>query len=195
MDVLLKECELGIEQLINTTDYYIKSWNYLRNEEFHGRIDADSHDMVEEVWRCGDDFYREIAYRYKSDGTTQNVLRTLLRSGKGCSISDGTTTQEDWVTSDTFDLWATFAVTFSPTDIVDVWKDQVGTIHVKESSDFYDGIPFEEQRYSFTEDGRLVGYQRVFFNEAGEEIVDFELERYRTAEGETWQKIDSISVS
>lgn len=195
MEVLLKECELGIEQLINTTDYYIKIWEHLRNEEFQGRIDADSHDMVEEVWRCGDDFYREITYRYKSDGTTKNVLGTLLRGGKGYDIRNGDVTQVDWVTSDNFSNWANFAVLFSPTDIVDVWKDQTGTIHVKESSDFYDGIPFEEQRYSFTEDGRLVGYQRVFFNDEGDEIVDFELERYRTAEGETRQKIDSVLVS
>ena len=83
---------------------------------------------------------------------------------------------------------------FSPTDITDVWKDQTDIIHVKESSDFYDGIPFMERRYSFTENGLLVGYQRVYFNEAGEEIIDFEMERYRTAEGETRRKIDGISV-
>lgn len=65
---------------------------------------------------------------------------------------------------------------------------------MKESTSFYDGIPFEEQRYSFNPDGMLVWYQRVYFNEAGEEIVDSEVEVYRTAEGETRQKIDNISV-
>ena len=51
-----------------------------------------------------------------------------------------------------------------------------------------------ERRYSFAQNGLLVGYQRVYFNEAGEEIIDFEMERYRTAEGETRRKIDDVSV-
>lgn len=66
---------------------------------------------------------------------------------------------------------------------------------MKERSDFYDGIPFEEQRYSFSPDGMLVWYQRVYFNEAGEEILDSEVEVYRTAEGETQEKINSIAVN
>ena len=118
----------------------------------------------------------------------------LLRDGKGYEIDNGTVTPADWVTGDDFTTWAYYTVQFSSTNMTDVWKDQVGTIHVKESSDFYDGIPFMEQRYSFTEGGLLVGYQRVYFDEVGEEIVDFELERYRTAEGETHQKINGISV-
>lgn len=194
IDVLLKECQTGMSQLINSSDYYIKIWQYLRNEEFHGRIDADSHELVEELWRSGNDFYEEITYRYKSDGTTKAIRGMLLRDGRGYEIDNGTVTPADWVTDDDFTTWAYYTVQFSSTNITDVWKDQVGTIHVKESSDFYDGIPFMEQRYSFTEDGLLVGYQRVYFDEAGEEIVDFELERYRTAEGETLQKINGISV-
>lgn len=193
MDALLKECEAGVSQLINSTDYYIKIWQYLRNEEFHGRIDADSHELVDENWRSGDNFYEEITYRYKSDGTTKAVRGKLLRDGKGYEIHNGSVTPA-WITGDDFTTWAYYAVLFSPTDITDVWKDQADIIHVKESSDFYDGIPFMEQRYSFTENGLLVGYQRVYFNEAGEEIIDFEMERYRTAEGETRRKIDGISV-
>jgi len=192
VDALLKECELGVAKLVNTSDYYLKTWDYLRNEEFHNRIDADSHDMVEEVWRCGEDYYSEITYRYKSDGTTKAVRSTLLRGGKGYDIHNGEVTPVDWVSGRNFDSWSAYMVLFNPTKLVDVWKDPAGTIHVKESSDFYDGIPFEEQRYSFTEDGTLVWYQRLFYNEAGEEILDFELERYRTAEGETREKIDSI---
>ena len=80
MDVLLKECEAGISQLLNSTDYYIKVWQYLRNEEFHGRIDDDSHELVDEIWRSGDSFYEEITYRYKSDGTTKAVRGKLLRT-------------------------------------------------------------------------------------------------------------------
>ena len=194
MDVLLKECEAGVSQLLHSTDYYIKVWQYLRNEEFHGRIDDDSHELVDEIWRSGDDFYEEITYRYKSDGTTKAIRGMLLRDGRGYEIDNGTVTPADWVTGDDFTTWAYYTVQFSSTNITDVWKDQVGTIHVKENSDFYDGIPFMEQRYSFTEGGLLVGYQRVYFDEAGEEIVDFELERYRTAEGETHQKINGISV-
>lgn len=193
MDVLLKECETGVAQLVDSTDYYIKIWQYLRNEEFHGRIDADSHELVGEIWRSGDDFYEEITYRYKSDGTTKATRSKLLRDGKGYEIDNGSVTPTNWVAGD-FSSWAYYAVQFSPTDITDVWKDQVGIIHVKESTSFYEGIPFVEKRYSFTEDGLFVGYQRVYFNEAGEEIVDVEMERYRTAEGETRQKIDGITV-
>lgn len=193
MDVLLKECKAGVAQLLNSTDYYIKVWQYLRNEEFHGRIDDDSHELVDEIWRSGDSFYEEITYRYKSDGTTKAIRGKLLRDGKGYEIDNGNVTPA-WITGVDFTLWASYVTQFSPTDITDVWKDQADIIHVKESSDFYDGIPFMEQRYSFTEDGLLVGYQRVYFNEAGEEIVDFEMERYRTAEGETRRKIDDISI-
>lgn len=193
MDVLLKECEAGVAQLLNSTDYYIKVWQYLRNEEFHGRIDDDSHELVDEIWRSGDSFYEEITYRYKSDGTTKAIRGKLLRDGKGYEIDNGNVTPA-WITGVDFTLWASYVTQFSPTDITDVWKDQADIIHVKESSDFYDGIPFMEQRYSFTEDGLLVGYQRVYFNEAGEEIIDFEMERYRTAEGETRRKIDDISI-
>ena len=194
-ELLLQECKNGIAELIAGRDYYIKSWNYLRNEEFHKRINSDSHDIVGEIWRNGDDFYRELTYRYKSDGSIKSIRGTLLRGGNGYDIDNGAVTQADWVGNDTFEDWAKFTTSFSVTGITEVYKDQVGTIHVKESTDFYDGIPFEEKRYSFTEDGRLVGYQQVFFNEAGEEIVDFEVEVYRTAEGETRQKIDSIPVS
>lgn len=194
VDVLLKECEAGIEALVADTDYYLKWWRYLRNEEFLDLIDADSHDMVEEIWRNGDDFYEEITYRYKSDGATKSVVGTLLRGGKGYRIDNGSAAQVDWVTADTFKLWSKFAATFSPTDLVEVYRDPVNIIHVKESTDFYEGIPFLEQRYSFTEDGRLVGYQRVYFNEAGEEIVDVEVERCLTVEGETRRKIDSVLV-
>ena len=193
MDVLLKECEAGVSQLLHSTDYYIKVWQYLRNEEFHGRIDDDSHELVDEIWRSGDSFYEEITYRYKSDGTTKATCGKLLRDGKGYQIRNGSVSPTNWVAGD-FSSWAYYAVQFSPTDITDVWKDQVGIIHVKESTSFYEGIPFVEQRYSFTEDGLFVGYQRVYFNEAGEEIVDFEMERYRTAEGETRRKIHSISA-
>ena len=193
MDVLLKECETGIAQLINSPDYYLKIWQYLRNKEFQGRIDADSHELVEEIWRSGDSFYDEITYRYKSDGTTKSVCGKLLRDGKGYEIENGSITPANWVSSD-FSSWAYYATLFSPTDITDVWKDQAGIIHVKESSSFYEGIPFIERRYSFTENGLFVGYQYVYLNEAGEEIVDFELERCRTAEGETRQKIDGIAV-
>ena len=193
MDVLLKECEAGVAQLIDSTDYYLKIWQYLRNKEFQGRIDADSHELVEEIWRSGDDFYDEITYRYKSDGTTKSVRGKLLRDGRGYEIDNGSVTPTNWTPSD-FSSWAYYATLFGPTDITDVWKDQAGTIHVKESSSFYEGIPFIERRYSFTENGLFVGYQYVYLNEAGEEIVDFELERYRTAEGETRQKIDGITV-
>lgn len=193
MDVLLKECQEGVAQLIHSTDYYIKIWQYLRNEEFHGQIDGDSHELVDEIWRSGEDFYEEILYRYKSDGTTKATCGKLLRDGKGYQIRNGSVSPTNWVAGD-FSSWAYYAVQFSPTDITDVWKDQVGIIHVKESTSFYEGIPFVEQRYSFTEDGLFVGYQRVYFNEAGEEIVDFEMERYRTAEGETCRKIHSISA-
>ena len=194
MDALLKECEAGVSQLLHSTDYYIKVWQYLRNEEFHGRIDDDSHELVDEIWRSGDNFYEEITYRYKSDGTTKAVRGKLLRDGKGYDIDNGSVTPA-WVTGGDFTLWASYVTQFSSTDITDVWKDQADIIHVKESSDFYDGIPFMEQRYSFTENGLLVGYQRVYFNEAGEEIIDFEMERYRTAEGETRRKIDDISIA
>ena len=193
MDVLLKECQEGVAQLIHSTDYYIKIWQYLRNEEFHGQIDGDSHELVDEIWRSGEDFYEEILYRYKSDGTTKATCGKLLRDGKGYQIRNGSVSPTNWVAGD-FSSWAYYAVQFSSTDITDVWKDQVGIIHVKESTSFYEGIPFVEQRYSFTEDGLFVGYQRVYFNEAGEEIVDFEMERYRTAEGETRRKIHSISA-
>ena len=104
-------------------------------------------------------------------------------------------TEVDWLEQDNFENWSAFVLSFSPTDIVEVYKDQAGIIHVKESTTFYDGIPFEEQRYSFNPDGMLVWYQRVYFNEAGEEILDFEMEVYRTAEGETREKIDSIPVN
>ncbi|MBP3685355.1 MAG: M56 family metallopeptidase [Oscillospiraceae bacterium] len=203
VETLLKECEMGVTKLVNSTDYYLKCWNYLRNEEFHHRLDADSHDMVKEVWRNGEDFYQETTYRYKSDGTTKDIIAYLRRGGKGyCtaektfiqSMDEAEFTEVDWVDAHTFDNWSAFAVLFSPTDIVEVYKDQRNVIHVRESTDFYDGIPFEEQRYSFTDDGTLVHYQRVFFDEAGTEYIDFELERYRTAEGETRRKIDSISV-
>ena len=193
MDVLLKECETGVAQLVDSTDYYIKIWQYLRNEEFHGQIDANSHELVDEIWRSGDDFYEEIIYRYKSDGTTKATCGKLLRDGKGYEIRNGSVSLTNWVAGD-FSSWAYYAVQFSPTDITEVWEDQVGIIHVKESTSFYEGIPFVEQRYSFTEDGFFVGYQRVYFNEAGEEIVDVEMERYRTADGETRQKIDGITV-
>ena len=193
MDVLLKECQEGVAQLIHSTDYYIKIWQYLRNEEFHGQIDGDSHELVDEIWRSGEDFYEEILYRYKSDGTTKVTCGKLLRDGKGYQIRNGSVSPTNWVADD-FSSWAYYAVQFSPTDITEVWKDQVGIIHVKESTSFYEGIPFVEQRYSFTEDGLFVGYQRVYFNEAGEEIVDFEMERYRTAEGETRRKIHGITV-
>ena len=193
MDVLLKECQEGVAQLIHSTDYYIKIWQYLRNEEFHGQIDGDSHELVDEIWRSGEDFYEEILYRYKSDGTTKATCGKLLRDGKGYQIRNGSVSPANWVADD-FSSWAYYAVQFSPTDITEVWKDQVGIIHVKESTSFYEGIPFVEQRYSFTEDGLFVGYQRVYFNEAGEEIVDFEMERYRTAEGETRRKIHGITV-
>ena len=193
MDVLLKECQEGVAQLIHSTDYYIKIWQYLRNEEFHGQIDGDSHELVDEIWRSGEDFYEEILYRYKSDGTTKATCGKLLRDGKGYEIRNGSVSPTNWVAGD-FSSWAYYAVQFSPTDIMDVWKDQVGIIHVKESTSFYEGIPFVEQRYSFTEDGLFVGYQRVYFNEAGEEIVDFEMERCRTAEGETRRKIHGITV-
>lgn len=193
MDVLLKQCEEGVAQLIHSTDYYIKIWQYLRNEEFHGLIGEDRHELVDEIWRSGEDFYEEILYRYKSDGTTKATRGKLLRDGRGYEILNGKLTPANWAAGD-FSSWAYYAVKFSPTDITDVWKDQVGIIHVRESTDFYDGIPFVERRYSFTEEGLFVGYQRVYFNEAGEEIVDFEMERYRTAEDETRQKIDSITV-
>ena len=104
-------------------------------------------------------------------------------------------TEVDWLGQDNFELWSAFVLSFSPTEIVEVYKDQAGIIHVKESSNFYDGIPFVEQRYSFKSDGMLVWYQRVYFNEAGEEILDSEVEVYRTAEGETQEKIDSIAVN
>lgn len=194
MDVLLKECEAGIAQLLNSTDYYIKVWQYLRNEEFHGRIDDDSHELVDEIWRSGDDFYEELTYRYKSDGTTKAIRGKLLRDGMGYEMDNGSVTPAAGLTGADFTLWASYVTQFSSTDITDVWKDQADIIHVKESSDFYDGIPFMEQRYSFTQNGLLVGYQRVYFNEAGEEIIDFEMERYRTAEGETRRKIDDVSV-
>ena len=194
-DTLLKKCENGVSQLVDSTDYYIKVWDYLRNDEFQGRVNADSHDMVQEIWRSGDDFYREITYRYKSTGATKSVCGTLLRGGKGYTIDNGTVTQVDWATSDTFTLWSSFAVLFSPTNIESVYQDQVGTVHVRESTTFYDGIPFVEQQYSFTEDGLLVGYRKLYYNEAGEEILDEEMERYRTAPDETRQKIDSITVN
>ena len=137
MDVLLKECETGVAQLIDSTDYYIKIWQYLRNEEFHGQIDADSHELVGEIWRSGDDFYEEITYRYKSDGTTKATRGRLLRDGKGYEIDNGSVTPTNWVAGD-FSHWAYYAVQFSLTDITDVWKDQVGIIHVKESTSFYE---------------------------------------------------------
>ena len=194
MDFLLNECEAGVAQLFDSTDYYIKIWQYLRNQEFLGRIDADSHEIVEEIWRSGDNYYDEITYYYKSDGTVKSTRCTLLRDGMGYSIDDGNITPLKGVTGDDLTSWSYYLTLFSSTDLTDVWKDQVGTIHVKESSSFYDGIPFMEQRYSFTDGGLLVGYQRVYINEAGEEILDFEMERYRTAEGETQEKINGISV-
>ena len=192
MDVLLQECETGIAQLLDSDDYYIKIWQYLRNKEFLGRIDADSHELVEEIWRSGDNYYDEITYYFKSDGTIKSIRGTLLRDGKGYEIENGTITPVDGITGGDLTTWAYYLGRFNSTNITDVWKDQIGIIHVKESGDFYDGIPIMEQRYSFTEGGLLVGYQRVYVNEAGEEIVDFELERYRTAEGETLQKINSV---
>lgn len=194
MDVLLKECEAGVSQLLHSTDYYIKVWQYLRNEEFHGRIDDDSHELVDEIWRSGDDFYEELTYRYKSDGTTKAIRGKLLRDGMGYEMDNGSITPAAGLTGADFTLWASYVTQFSSTNVTDVWKDQADIIHVKESSDFYDGIPFMEQRYSFAQNGLLVGYQRVYFNEAGEEIIDFEMERYRTAEGETRRKIDDVSV-
>ena len=194
MDVLLKECEAGVSQLLHSTDYYIKVWQYLRNEEFHGRIDDDSHELVDEIWRSGDDFYEEITYRYKSDGTTKALRGKLLRDGMGYEMDNGSITPAAGLTGADFTLWASYVTKFSSTNVTDVWKDQADIIHVKESSDFYDGIPFMERRYSFAQNGLLVGYQRVYFNEAGEEIIDFEMERYRTAEGETRRKIDDVSV-
>lgn len=204
VEALLTECETGLAKLLGSTDYYLKNWDYLRNEEFHNRIDADSHDMVTEIWRSGDNFYEEITYRYKSDGSTKDIIAYLLRDGKRYCTKENTRiqtmeeaefTEVDWLGQDNFELWSAFVLSFSPTDIVEVYKDQAGIIHVKESSNFYDGIPFVEQRYSFKSDGMLVWYQRVYFNEAGEEILDSEVEVYRTAEGETQEKIDSIAVN
>ena len=194
MDVLLKECEAGVSQLLNSTDYYIKVWQYLRNEEFQGRIDADSHELVDEIWRSEDNYYEELTYRYKSDGTTKAFRGKLLRDGMGYEMDNGSITPAAGLTEADFTLWASYVTQFSSTNVTDVWKDQADIIHVKESSDFYDGIPFMERRYSFAQNGLLVGYQRVYFNEAGEEIIDFEMERYRTAEGETRRKIDDVSV-
>lgn len=194
MDTLLKECEAGVAQLLDSTDYYIKVWQYLRNEEFHGQLDADSHELVDEIWRSGDDYCEEILYRYKSDGNTKVIRGKLLRDGQSWESCNGNFTPAAGLVGSDFTLWARHVTAFSSPDITQVWKDQVGTIHVKERTDFYDGIPFMEQRYSFTEDGLFVGYQRVYVTEAGEEILDFEMERYRTAEGETHRKIHGIAV-
>lgn len=191
---LLQECKAGVAQLIEDRDYYIKVWNYLRNREFHGIVDADSHDMVSEIWRCGEDYYEKTIYRYKSDGSVKNVREMLLRNGQGYDIDDGIVSSVDWLEEATFTNWANFVTLFSATDIQQVWKDQTGTIHVLENTDFYPGIPMQEQRYSFTENGLFVGYQFVFYNEAGEELLDVEMERYRTADGETAKKIQSISI-
>lgn len=195
VESLLQECKAGVSQLIEDRDYYIKVWNYLRNEEFHDAVDADSHDLVLEIWRCGEDYYKKNIYRYKSDGSVKSIREMLLRSGQGYDIEDGTVSPADWVEEATFTSWSNVATLFSATDIQQVWKDQLGTIHVQETTDFYPGIPLMEQRYSFTGDGTLVGYQKIFYNEAGEEFLDVEMERYRTAEGETGQKIDSIVVN
>lgn len=195
VESLLQECKAGVSQLIEDRDYYIKVWNYLRNEEFHDAVDADSHDLVLEIWRCGEDYYKKNIYRYKSDGSVKSIREMLLRSGQGYDIEDGTVSPADWVEEATFTSWSNVATLFSATDIQQVWRDQLGTIHVQETTDFYPGIPLMEQRYSFTGDGTLVGYQKIFYNEAGEEFLDVEMERYRTAEGETGQKIDSIVVN
>lgn len=195
VESLLQECKAGVSQLIEDRDYYIKVWNYLRNKEFFGTLNADSHDLVSEIWRCGEDYYEKTTYSYKLDGSVKSIREMLLRNGQGYDIVDGTVSSVDWLEEATFTNWANFTTLFSATDIQQVWKDQLGTIHVQETTDFYPGIPLMEQRYSFTEDGTLVGYQKIFYNEAGEEFLDVEMERYRTAEGETRQKIDSISVS
>lgn len=195
VESLLQECKAGVSQLIEDRDYYIKVWNYLCNKEFFGTLNADSHDLVSEIWRCGEDYYEKTTYSYKLDGSVKSIREMLLRNGQGYDIVDGTVSSVDWLEEATFTNWANFTTLFSATDIQQVWKDQLGTIHVQETTDFYPGIPLMEQRYSFTEDGTLVGYQKIFYNEAGEEFLDVEMERYRTAEAETRQKIDSISVS
>lgn len=195
VESLLQECKAGVAQLIEDRDYDIKVWNYLRNEEFHDAVNADSHDLVSEIWRCGEDYYEKTIYRYKSDGSVKNVREMLLRNGQGYDIEDGIVSSVDWVEEATFQNWSNFVTLFSATDIQKVWKDQIGTIHVLETTDFYPGIPLKEQRYSFTEDGTLVGYQKIFYNEAGEEFLDVEMERYRTAPGEVEEKIAGIAVN
>ena len=137
LEALLTECETGLEKLLSSTDYYLKNRDYLRNEEFHNRIDADSHDMVTEIWRSGDDFYQEITYRYKSDGSTKDIIAYLLRDGKKYCASGEVRIQTmedaefavvDWLNQDNFELLSRVGLSFSSTDIVEAYKDQLGIL-------------------------------------------------------------------
>lgn len=87
-------------------------------------------------------------------------------------IEDGSVSSVDWLEEATFTNWSNFATLFFATDLQQVWKDQPGTSHVQETTDLYPGIPLQKQRYSFTEDGLVEGYQKIFYNEAGEEFSE-----------------------
>lgn len=106
-DSLIKKCNSALEKILESDTYHIQRTDYMSQQWDK----ADSYYFVSDIWKSGQNYYKEVTYYYNSTGEIRSALGMLLRDGKGygwntLQSSDKLWSESDDLTERSFQLWS-----------------------------------------------------------------------------------------
>ena len=195
---LVEKCQSGIDSLLARESYHLLVTNYMKNEDLNGLTDPDRHYMTTEVWRSGSDYLEENRYYYKSDSSLKGARCYAIKNGVGYSfdteLSAPVTSSEkvDYLEREDFEMWS-WLISWQGDDMDSVTR-QGNTITVRSNSDFYQGIPYIDEVFTFDNAGNLMGYSKIYVKNTGEQLVDTEMKVLDTPAQEIRSLIDGLQL-
>ncbi len=193
MEELVKQCQESLKVLLEQETFHIFRTDYMLQQ----RDREDPHYFTREVFKSGQDYYKDYRYYFYADNSEKGAQAELYRNGEGqhwngMENGDRTWKPVDFLTSGDFSMEA-FGLECEP-DIMGTISKEGSTITAiipTPAESFHQEILEQELVYRFDDAGNVkeitLNYQFV----TGEKETEIKLEVMDTSEQKIRKIIDS----
>lgn len=197
---LVNQCRDALTSLLSQESYHLLATNRLSDQmdsNGDGTADHGAYYYTTEVWKSRDDYLEDIRYIFYEDGSLRDQIGMMLHNGTTYQVewsgdTPSSVTQDGYVEPDSFQLWAN-AVEICDALLYDITQEG-DSIRVLEHFGNLSANKFEENIYTFRDDGALESIVVSTINPDGSRVIEQKVEIYDTEKGEIDRILNGITA-
>ena len=197
---LVNQCRDALTSLLSQESYHLLATNRLSDQmdsNGDGTADRGAYYYTTEVWKSRDDYLENIRYLLYEDGSLRDQIGMMLHNGTTYQVewsgdTPSSVTQDGYVEPASFQLWAN-AVEICDALLYDITQ-KGDSIRVLEHFGNLSANKFEENIYTFRDDGALESIVVSTINPDGSRVIEQKVEIYDTEKGEIDRILNGITA-